>query len=144
MDVVPIQPRASIPELVADAASYVTLLEATRAVTNARKMTVGLYLLQRTFLLEDVTTTALQLLTMNEHVYSPTISNETAALWQAVKRGWVLPVRSAKRRPGRFVAARWTITPAGMRAVEGAFAEDRVRQGTLTSAWDEEHASVGR
>ena len=127
----------SIAQLFSDGASYVQLLEATDAITNARKMTVALYMLQRTFLAPKVSTKAIGQLQSQEHVFSPSASCETRALWDAVRKGWVLPARPFPPGSRRFTMMFWSITPRGREAVEAAFADDRVRAGTFTSWWDD-------
>lgn len=127
----------NIPHLLSSGATYVQLIEAANAITNARKMTVGLYLLQRTFLAPTVSTTALRELQMQEHVFSPSTSHETEALWDAVRKGWVMPTRIRRRRSEKFQALGWTLTSQGAAAVEAAFEGDRVRPGTFTSWWED-------
>jgi hypothetical protein len=127
----------NIAQLFSDGASYVQLLEATDAITDARKMTVALYMLQRTFVAPKVPTSALVALKAEEHVFSPALSHEARALWDAVRKGWVLPARPFPPRSRRFTMMFWSITPHGREAVEAAFAGDRVRAGTFTSWWDD-------
>lgn len=84
-----------------------------------------------------ISTRVLQELQTEEHVFSPSISNETSALWDAVRKGWVLPARPFPVRGKRFVPRFWSITPHGVNMVEAAFAGDFVRPGTFTSWWDD-------
>jgi hypothetical protein len=109
-----------------DASELPKLIARTRVITQPRQMTVVLYFFWKHLSVRNVRSAAMNAVCdhVHDHQVAPPQPHRTRALWEAVKRGWVMPLGefAGHYKPGRSTA--WRITKKGIQAVERGFAND--------------------